>query len=66
MTGQELDSLAGLIQLAEPDLLLRWLPGLAVAVVIIVASRLISSAVALPLILAAGAGLFFFIMLQQR
>ena len=65
MTGQEVDSLAGLIQLAEPDLLLRWLPGLAVAVVIIVASRLISSAVALPLVLAAGAGLFFFIMLQN-
>lgn len=65
MTGQEVDSLAGLIQLAEPDLLLRWLPGLAVAVVILVASRLISSAVALPLVLAAGAGLFFFIMLQN-
>ena len=65
MTGQELDSLAGLIQLAEPDLILRWLPGLAVAVVIIVASRLISPAVALPIILAAGAGLFFLIMLQN-
>jgi SulP family sulfate permease len=65
MTGQELDSLAGLIQLAEPDLLLRWLPGLAVALVIIVASRMISSAIALPLILAAGAGLFFFIMLRN-
>ena len=53
------------MQLVEPDLLLRWLPGLAVAVAIIFASRLISSAVALPVILAAGAGLFFLIMLRN-
>lgn len=63
MTGQEVDSLTALMQLAEPDLLLRWLPGLAVAVAIIVASRLVSSAIALPLILATGAGLFLLIML---
>jgi len=65
MTGQEIDSLAGLIQLAEPDLLLRWLPGLAVAVVIVIVSRKVSSAIALPLVLTTGAGLFFFINLQS-
>ena len=65
MTGQEIDSLAGLIQLAEPDLLLRWLPGLAVAVVIVIVSRKVSSAIALPLVLITGAGLFFFINLQS-
>jgi SulP family sulfate permease len=65
MTGQELDSLASLIQLAEPDLLLRWIPGLAVAGAILLASRLISSAIALPVVLTAGAGLFFLIMLRN-
>ena len=65
MTGQEIDSLAGLIQLAEPDLLLRWLPGLAVAVVIVIVSRRASSAIALPLVLITGVGLFFFINLQS-
>jgi SulP family sulfate permease len=65
MTGQELDSLANLIQLAAPDLLLRWIPGLAVAAAIIFASRLISSAIALPVVLTAGAGLFFLIMLRN-
>ncbi len=65
MTGQEIDSLAGLIQLAEPDLLLRWLPGLAVAVVIVIVSRRVSSATALPLVLITGVGLFFFINLQS-
>ena len=65
MTGQELHSLAGLIQLAEPELLIRWLPGLAVAVVMVVGSRLISSAIALPVVLTAGAGLFFLIMLRN-
>jgi len=65
MTGQEIDSLAGLIQLAEPDLLLRWLPGLAVAVVIVIVSRKVSSAIALPLVLITGAGLFILINLQS-
>jgi len=65
MTHQELNSLGDLTQLADPDLLLRCMPGLTIAAAIMIGSRFFPSAIALPLTLAAGGALFFFVMLQN-
>lgn len=59
MTGLQLDSPAGLLRLLEMAVMVQWLPGLIVALAIVLASRFISPAAALPLVLAGAAVLFF-------
>jgi sulfate permease, SulP family len=63
MTGLDLDTPAGLVALAEAEMAARWLPGVALALAIVGVSRLIPYAAALPLVLAAGATLFFLVMI---
>ena len=59
MTGLDLVTLGDIGQLAAPELLFHWLPGLAVAALIYPLSRLLNYAVALPLGLFAATGAFF-------
>ena len=65
MTDLDLASPADLSQLGDAGLLMRWLPGLALALAITIASRFVSSGTALTLILPAAAGLFFLTMLRD-
>ena len=65
MTGLGLDAADSLVELATPDRLARWLPGLAIALTIFLASRFVSSTKALPLVLTAATGLFFVVMLNR-
>ena len=65
MTDLDLASPADLSQLSDAGLLMRWLPGLALALAITIASRFVSSGTALTLILPAAAGLFFLTMLRD-
>lgn len=64
MTGLSLDSAESLLDLAGPEQMARWLPGLAIALAIILVSRFISPARALPLVLTIATGLFFVVMLN--
>lgn len=64
MTGLELATPAGLLALADPEVAFRWLPGVALALAIIGVSRIVSYAAALPLVLTAGAAVFFLVMLS--
>ena len=64
MTGLGLDTADSLPELAAPEQLSRWLPGLAIALAIILASRVVSQARALPLVLTVATGLFFVAMLN--
>ena len=59
MSGLELATIESMLQLADPDLLLRWLPGLALAMVLLIASRFIASGIAVFAILFAALGVFF-------
>ncbi len=65
MSGLELATLDSMLQLADPDLLVRWLPGLALAIAILVASRFIASGIAFFTILFAALGVFFLITLNN-
>jgi SulP family sulfate permease len=65
MTNLELAAPADLLQLGDAALLVRWLPGLALALAITIASRFVSSGTALTLTLPAAAGLFFLTMLHD-
>ncbi len=65
MTDLELVSPGDLFHLADADLLMHWLPGLALALAITIASRFVSSGTALVLMLPAAAGLFFLTMLHD-
>jgi SulP family sulfate permease len=65
MTGLDLSSLAEAAQLIEVETLPYWLPGLALAVLIAIASRFLSYTIILPVLLCAGAGLFFVVAFQS-
>jgi SulP family sulfate permease len=65
MTGLELSSLTDTTQLLEANMLERWLPGLAISLAIFATSRFINPAIALPLLLIGGTGLFFVVMLSS-
>ncbi len=65
MTGLELATVESMLQLADPDLLLRWLPGLALAITILIASRFIASGIAFLTVLFAALGMFFLITLNS-
>lgn len=49
MTGYELDSIADIRQLADPESVRRWLPGVAIALAIFTGSFFVNYALALPL-----------------
>ena len=65
MSGLELATLDNALQLVEPDVLLRWLPGLLLAIAILTASRFIASGIAFFTILFAALGAFFLITLNN-
>ena len=65
MTSLPLGSLAEVAPLFGADLLLRWLPGLLIALAILGVSRFASSGTALPVILLASAGMFYLVMFNN-
>jgi SulP family sulfate permease len=65
MTGLDLVSFDEVVLLLDGQELGQWLPGLIVAVAIVVASRRLSLTIALPLLLFGGAAGFYLVMLNQ-
>jgi len=63
MTGHGLDSPTEIAALFDNESLVHWLPGAGLAVAIMVASRLLSHAFALPVSLLAATGTFFLVAL---
>ena len=65
MSGLELTTIESLPQLGEPELLVRWLPGLALAMAILIAPRFIASGIAFFTTLFAALVVFFLATLQN-
>jgi SulP family sulfate permease len=63
MSGLDLATLGGIRDLLDPESLRYWLPGLALAIAIILASRFMVSGVAFISMLVVGTTLFFGVML---